>query len=218
MSVFNYKSSRGFTIVELLIVIVVIAILATITVVAYRGVTQNARNTTRLDAVGQMQQVIQLALTRNTPKQLWNAMDVDSNGWHRACFGKGYKDINGDGVGDCAWYGSYPHVSSVSAFDAFVTKLAEIPDMSGYPQTKAANGSVVAGPYFGSAWVDSADKLVIEYTLEGEGQDCKFSPLVYKIGGSTLSMTPNGDPKYTYSGGGVTECAIVMVAEPKFYQ
>lgn len=42
---------RGFTIVELLIVIVVIAILATITVVAYRGITDSAKNTSLLSAM-----------------------------------------------------------------------------------------------------------------------------------------------------------------------
>jgi len=39
------KSSRGFTIVELLIVIVVVAILAAVTVVAYNGIQQRAYNT-----------------------------------------------------------------------------------------------------------------------------------------------------------------------------
>lgn len=38
----KHKKLRGFTIVELLIVVVVIAILATITVVAYNGITANA--------------------------------------------------------------------------------------------------------------------------------------------------------------------------------
>lgn len=39
------KSVSGFTIVELLIVIIVIAILATISVVAYNGVQQRAKFT-----------------------------------------------------------------------------------------------------------------------------------------------------------------------------
>lgn len=39
-----HSEPRGFTIVELLIVIVVIAILATITVVAYNGITQRAKD------------------------------------------------------------------------------------------------------------------------------------------------------------------------------
>lgn len=37
------QPGRGFTIVELLIVVVVIAILATITIVSYNGITENAR-------------------------------------------------------------------------------------------------------------------------------------------------------------------------------
>jgi prepilin-type N-terminal cleavage/methylation domain-containing protein len=42
----NQKSSHGFTIVELLIVIVIIAVLAAITIVAYNGITARA-NTAR---------------------------------------------------------------------------------------------------------------------------------------------------------------------------
>ena len=39
------KKKKGFTLIELLIVIVVIGILVAIVVVAYMGITQNARNT-----------------------------------------------------------------------------------------------------------------------------------------------------------------------------
>jgi len=42
-----YKKNVGFTIVELLIVIVVIAILAAISIVAYNGIQQRARDTQR---------------------------------------------------------------------------------------------------------------------------------------------------------------------------
>ena len=46
---------HGFTIVELLIVIVVIAILATITIVAYNGIQQRARTSSRLSAIRSIQ-------------------------------------------------------------------------------------------------------------------------------------------------------------------
>ena len=45
------KRQSGFTIVELLIVIVVIGILAAITIVAYDGIQQRARNITTISAV-----------------------------------------------------------------------------------------------------------------------------------------------------------------------
>ena len=47
------RNNPGFTIVELLIVIVVIAILAAVTTVAYSGMQQRARNTAIVNAVAQ---------------------------------------------------------------------------------------------------------------------------------------------------------------------
>jgi prepilin-type N-terminal cleavage/methylation domain-containing protein len=47
------KKQTGFTIVELLIVIVVIAILAAITIIAYNGIQQRARITQQTAAVAQ---------------------------------------------------------------------------------------------------------------------------------------------------------------------
>lgn len=51
MSLKNIKSSnQGFTIVELLIVVVVIAILAAITIVSYNGITSRANNSSAKSA------------------------------------------------------------------------------------------------------------------------------------------------------------------------
>lgn len=54
---------RGFTIVELLIVIVVIGILAAITVVAYRGIQQRATTASYTSAVDQWEKIVRMEKT-----------------------------------------------------------------------------------------------------------------------------------------------------------
>lgn len=56
---------RGFTIVELLIVIVVIAILAAISIVAYNGIQQRARNSALKSEMVQLQKKIQTDTLQN---------------------------------------------------------------------------------------------------------------------------------------------------------
>lgn len=62
------KRKRGFTIVELLIVIVVIAILAAITIVAYNGIQTRAKNTKTVNAAVQWVRILKLY---NADKGTW---------------------------------------------------------------------------------------------------------------------------------------------------
>lgn len=55
-----YKRAKGFTIVELLIVIVVIAILAAITIVAYNGIQARARDSVRKNDIAELVKATQL--------------------------------------------------------------------------------------------------------------------------------------------------------------
>ena len=54
------KTSSGFTIVELLIVIVVIGILAAITIVAYNGIQQRARDADRVNDMSSLKKALAL--------------------------------------------------------------------------------------------------------------------------------------------------------------
>ena len=59
-----YGWHKGFTVVELLIVIVVVAILVAISIVTFSGVQQNARNTARIVELKQWERLIELYSAR----------------------------------------------------------------------------------------------------------------------------------------------------------
>ncbi len=74
------RSSRGFTIVELLIVIVVIGILATIAIVAYSGIQQRSKNTKTLALVDQWEKSIRMyQATSNLLPEDWTCLGSSVN-------------------------------------------------------------------------------------------------------------------------------------------
>ena len=72
------QKQTGFTIVELLIVIVVIAILAAITIVAYNGIQSRAKDSQKKQDVEQIAKLIQLYDVDNGP--MWTGSGCGSAG------------------------------------------------------------------------------------------------------------------------------------------
>lgn len=208
----HLQNQRGFTIVELLVVIVVIGILASVTVVAYNGIQDRAKNAARLANVKQITQLARIARSRVPFMDMMNSMNNDGPGsWYRACLGTNYPDLNGDGVGDCGMYGSTPYVSESAAFNTILQNAGEIPKMHVNPVAKADDGDIVYGPYIGSAWVDDSYVLLVEYLLHGNAQDCKMAPLLYYSASTPTFTAPSGQAsKYSVTGTGVTECHYVF--------
>lgn len=89
------KRFKGFTIVELLIVIVVIGILATITIVAYNNVTTRADNARRMANLKGWSSLIQTYRAMNgqdfSPTETWTNGD-DWGGYY--CLGLDFPDSN----------------------------------------------------------------------------------------------------------------------------
>lgn len=92
----------GFTIVELLIVIVVIGILAAITIVAFNGVQQRARDTIRIDDLRTIQKIVELY---NAEKGSYPLPSNGSMSWS----------------GNCTTFGS--QTNYIAGISAYASKL-----------------------------------------------------------------------------------------------
>ena len=65
MWAYRYKQPNGFTVVELLIVIIVVAILTAIVTVAFRGVQRNAANSVTMDTIKKVSDAVRVQRTFN---------------------------------------------------------------------------------------------------------------------------------------------------------
>ena len=88
-----FSRDGGFTIVELLIVIVVIAILAAIAITAYAGVQVRAQNNAKTD------ELVALDKLYESYKAVNGVYPIMPDGGY--CLGTGFPDTVGDGKGHC---------------------------------------------------------------------------------------------------------------------
>ncbi|HJP81214.1 MAG TPA: type II secretion system protein [Candidatus Saccharimonadales bacterium] len=207
----RYSTRSGFTIVELLIVIVVIAILASLTVVGFNNAQRTARNGARLAAGSAAIEAVKVVLTKKTPTEVQAAMGQNpGDDWWRACIGTGHPSVGGKNA--CGYYGSTVYVWEVDTFNTLLTSIAGPVDVSRYPATQSTGGDTVTGPYIETAWVDGKSMLAVEYSLEGTGQKCNVNnePLIYRLsdGSNTLTAPSGSAADYTSSGSGITECIV----------
>lgn len=81
------KKSTGFTIVELLVVIVIIAILAAITIVSYRGITQRAEGARFIAAFDAYEKGLRMY---QAEKGVWPSTSTGPNTSMYTCLGGNY--------------------------------------------------------------------------------------------------------------------------------
>ena len=131
------KTTSGFTIVELLIVIVVIAILASISVAAFNGVQTRAKNTARFHEINAWKKQFELyrAQEGNLP--------ILANGQY--CLGLGFP-IGGGGVARCRDYEVADPNYGVpeSGNSALMTELSKVGSL---PSGNRKPFSATIGPY-----------------------------------------------------------------------
>lgn len=160
------QKQQGFTIVELLIVIVVIGILAAITIVAYNGVQTRAENNKTSAAVNQSIKLLMLY------KELNGNYPSTPSGY--ACLGTGYNNgicfTQADGISSAG--------QETASFNTALKTVGSIPNASTVPMTMPS-GSIVAGASFESG------ANMIRYHLNGASQPCSAGGNGFNYGNVT---------------------------------
>lgn len=197
------RAHSGFTIVELLIVIVVIGLLAAITIVTYSGIRQRADNTAKYQAAASYEKAVQLYATENSsmPPVIGSV-----------CLGQGYTVRGSDTAGSCG--GSDYTTKENAVFNtAIETVLSRIPDANNRIVTKG-DGVTFVGVTL-TNWdgfrVDGRpNPYIMQFVLEGSNQDCKVPGVVQMIGGEWGNFTYATSEKNTFYDAVSTTCVIAL--------
>ena len=165
-----HARKQGFTIVELLIVVVVIGVLAAIVVVAYNGITTNANRVSAASEVRQWVKLFELYRAQN------GSLPSLANGGY--CLGTGYptgycRDTNGVGI--------YSYAESTGA--AIITALSSV----GKPPQNSVKSVVEgrAGPYL---TVSSSSFLVNTPIPATNDQECGKLGMTHQWLGSSSAV------------------------------
>lgn len=166
----QWATRRGFTIVELLIVIVVIAILASITIVTYTFVRQDSYNARINAGVAQYVEAIQAYYSLNGS---YPTTTPENNGDHIAmiCLGTGYPSHQCGTV-------SGADVSEDSLFNSEMQNvLTGNPPALGDAAIKVGSETYIGASYGLDATTHSSTGYarMVEYALNGANQDCKVA-------------------------------------------
>lgn len=175
------KSRSGFTIVEIIVIITIIAILASVSAFAYSGIQQRAKNSNIISAAEQWIKVLTIAYGQKGSITL---TDVTST--KGVCLGEkaNYPAVNGFASGACERNGS---ASKVTTSGDLTTALmpygygAVPPYLFDY-----SNGSP-SGTFDRGIYYNRSSGGMVVYNLYGEDADCKLngSHAVVRSGGNT---------------------------------
>ncbi len=179
------KSRSGFTIVELLIVIVVIAILAAISIVAYSGIQQRANNTRIISAANQVVKVVSayIATNGNYPSNVARAclIPADSSCTHvNVSYGADSTLTN--------------NLMTVSTLPSSVPDAR--PDYNGVYYTYSSLISFNGKP----------QPALIVYSLRGEEKQCGLANTAQTTG--TAGVLVSSTTGWTATSGGYTICYV----------
>ena len=177
---------HGFTIVELLIVIVVIAILAAISIAAYTNIQQRAKNTAIINAASQSLKMIQAYIAANGTYPLkGNACITVESG--------------------CSMAGTV-----VSMNSTFNTNMATVGTLS---KSVPVEGNHFGLMYLYSSLTtfnSESQPAYLRYYLFGTSQPCRVPGVMAWLSSDTYGLASSNWTNSNVDGTGKTECRITI--------
>jgi prepilin-type N-terminal cleavage/methylation domain-containing protein len=215
------KQQSGFTIVELLIVIVIIGTLSTLGFIAYKNATGKAQSAVTKSIISQYSRAINMFVAENNefpqgkvlPQSAIQEIGDDYNALNRFCLGSGYKSHCGP---------STEPVNPSTSFDELLQPYAGKPiNISPHDTPLIVDpGGGMRLEITGAAYYYNTEET--DDTLDGERVEFAFmlyaldEPDAQCIGGEVLSLASmEGDflrhkAKNTLTDGKNTACAVLF--------
>lgn len=195
------QKQKGFTLVELLIVIVVIAILAAISVVAYNGIQNRAEVSKTANAISAYKKGLMMYKADKGVYPIVGAM----------CLGDQYDAFTGQDMSSCRTSVSRIAVTGNAAGrDALKEFMGEnLPMPSKKFITYSSGLEAVGGHFYGSGYnytLDGSPVVAIEYYVNSN--TCPVGP-IYSTSGSPNFSTPAVETRTSLVGDG-SRCFILL--------
>ena len=180
--------SKGFTIVELLIVVVIIAILAAITLVTYNGIQQRANNAAIIDAASKSLRMIQAYIAAN------DKYPYTENGTY-VCI-----------TTAVVCKRNSPAINGNATFEANIATVGTL------PRTVPLVSSIRSGityEYDSARTVDGIlQPAILEYYVFGVNSDC--GRVALNSNGTIITTSTNHYTTGDVGGSGATFCVITI--------
>lgn len=171
------NNQRGFTILELLIVIVVIGVLAALVLNAFGNAQAKARNAVISRTVKQYESALLQYHADHGSYPAINGNNINAG----TCVGTGYKDRNNNGQGDCNLF-TVSQESDSEFNDALKPYFSDALPPAGNHEVDPGNGNTWQGFLFAYSPElkingNSIGTNFLVFLLEGNDQDCKHASL-----------------------------------------
>lgn len=186
----NHARSSGFTLVELLIVIVVIAILASITVVAFNGIQSRAKQAKILAAVDAYADAFELYKLDNNDALPVDGLGLTPGTQYILCLGEAStypaEDVFAQSECSLARGGSPSGVVNETVNTRLRTVMANLPDAR-TPTVKRPGGTgrVIRGAFIN---ITADGQVSIDYWSDGRQECARGTTTVLTGGGMTTTQ------------------------------